>query len=441
MMDLAPNVMETITADLSGTVPGVLAFVLIASATLALPVSFLLLHAYRRAVVRTMRTHGGSAPRPGSAPMTDAAGYTRTGRPSVVSSDVLYRRAIDGQRRVVTTYVIGGMLFATVIAGAFMVSGRLEFAPMPFLMLWWTYAWPVVLTTNLVSGVTFRRSLVVAGLYFLGFAGVCGLALARNPDVTASNLILLWLATNGPASALLALFLMRRVRAVGPLVLVFIVLGVIGSNANLGLIDRQEGILRIAAGIGMSIGLNAWGVFLGLILVGFVLLGFVGWALLRWIAARYEQKKLSDLSLMVDAIWLFFGMVYAIGLLSEGLAWIIAGPAAFAMFKIASRLTFSFGASVQRDSGASPELLLLRVFSLGKRSERLYDAFGGLWRFAGQTRMIAGPDLATTTIEPHEFLRFVSGKLDGMFIDGTQTPEPVIRDRLQTRFRRKASRE
>jgi hypothetical protein len=35
--------------------------------------------------------------------------------------------------------------------------------------------------------------------------------------------------------------------------------------------------------------------------------------------------------------------------------------------------------------------------------------------------MIAGPDLATTTIEPHEFLDFVSGKLDRRFIDTGRT--------------------
>ena len=35
--------------------------------------------------------------------------------------------------------------------------------------------------------------------------------------------------------------------------------------------------------------------------------------------------------------------------------------------------------------------------------------------------MIAGPDLATTTIEPHEFLDFVSGKLDRRFIDNGRT--------------------
>ncbi len=60
---------------------------------------------------------------------------------------------------------------------------------------------------------------------------------------------------------------------------------------------------------------------------------------------------------------------------------------------------------------------MLRVFALGKRSEQLYDTLGKSWRTVGSIQMIAGPDLATTTIEPHEFLDFVSGKLDRRFID------------------------
>jgi hypothetical protein len=76
------------------------------------------------------------------------------------------------------------------------------------------------------------------------------------------------------------------------------------------------------------------------------------------------------------------------------------------------------GASSTRESA---QLLLLRVFSLGRRSERLFDALATHWRHVGNIRLIAGPDLATTTVEPHEFLGFLSGKLARRFIDGPET--------------------
>jgi hypothetical protein len=61
------------------------------------------------------------------------------------------------------------------------------------------------------------------------------------------------------------------------------------------------------------------------------------------------------------------------------------------------------------------------VFSLGKRSARLFDAFAKLWRHTGHIHLIAGPDLATSTVEPHEFLDFLSGKLGRRFISGPDT--------------------
>ena len=51
----------------------------------------------------------------------------------------------------------------------------------------------------------------------------------------------------------------------------------------------------------------------------------------------------------------------------------------------------------------------------------------------GQIRLIAGPDLATSTVEPHEFLDFLSGKLGRRFISG---PETLARRLSETEQRR-----
>ena len=69
-----------------------------------------------------------------------------------------------------------------------------------------------------------------------------------------------------------------------------------------------------------------------------------------------------------------------------------------------------------RAQAPEPGLLLLRVFALGARSERLFDAFGKRWLRIGNIDMIAGPDLATTAVEPHEFLDFVGGRLSRAFV-------------------------
>jgi len=128
---------------------------------------------------------------------------------------------------------------------------------------------------------------------------------------------------------------------------------------------------------------------------------------------------MSDQSVTVDTIWLTFGIVNSMGLVFQGARWILSGLVAFAIFKIVTLLGFSLLRGGK--NSAAPRLLLLRVFALGRRSEGLYDALGKHWRTSGSIQMIAGPDLATTTVEPHEFLDFVTGKLARRFIDSGQT--------------------
>ena len=96
----------------------------------------------------------------------------------------------------------------------------------------------------------------------------------------------------------------------------------------------------------------------------------------------------------------------------EGYRWIASGFVAFAIYKLVAAGLFNVFGVCRRAKCNGQRLLLLRVFALGKRSEQLYDTLGKSWRNVGSIQMIAGPDLATTTIEPHEFLDFVSGFID-----------------------------
>ena len=61
-------------------------------------------------------------------------------------------------------------------------------------------------------------------------------------------------------------------------------------------------------------------------------------------------------------------------------------------------------------------LLLLRTFGFRRRSERFFDLLGARWRYAGPIQLIAAPDLAARSIDPDEFLDFLSGRLRHRFI-------------------------
>jgi hypothetical protein len=46
------------------------------------------------------------------------------------------------------------------------------------------------------------------------------------------------------------------------------------------------------------------------------------------------------------------------------------------------------------------------------------ETLGTYWRYVGSIQLIAGTDLATATLQPHEFLDFVRGRLSRQFIQG-----------------------
>jgi len=122
----------------------------------------------------------------------------------------------------------------------------------------------------------------------------------------------------------------------------------------------------------------------------------------------------------VDALWLVVCIVSAVGLSYDDPRWMLIAPLAFGVYKLVAWAGFAVIGpdpdAPQRSATPPQRLALLRVFALGSRSERLFDAVTVHWRHVGSVELIAGPDLATTTIEPHELLDFVRGRLARRFI-------------------------
>ena len=172
--------------------------------------------------------------------------------------------------------------------------------------------------------------------------------------------------------------------------------------------------LEVMARRAFAAGFTAAEVFWGMMLVGLLAFAIIGWFLLKWLGRRYEHKRLSDEMLTVDALWLLFGVVQSTGLAFEGWVWIFTGLVAFAAFKAATVIGFSVLRTTPRPKPRT--LLLLRVFALGTRSERLFDLLRKHWLRLGNISLIAGPDLITTTVEPHEFLGFLGGQLSRQFV-------------------------
>ena len=414
--------------DTTVALTGILPAVMIASTVLTALVAVFLLWLYRRAVMRDMDTTSGAADMraPSAAleakPDADLPALAITtlavGSAAVKSHEAedVYREANRSLRRAALVYLAGGLAYALVFAFAWLVVSEGGFMPVRFVWLFACYSWPIVLALGLVAVIDPRRHVAIAGVYGVMLIGIAVVALVRNPVLTPGQLVFFWLYANGPGTVLLLAFLRRRVRAVGPLLLAFTVTGVTGAILAIQVVGGSDRLMRGAVAISSPLGLGATELFVLLNLLGFIVFGVFGWALLRWIGRRYRLKRTSDQSLTLDAMWLMFGVVQSITLVFEGWAWIFTGILAFAIYKLVVRAGFGLLTRPPGDDTARPSLLLLRVFALGRRSERLFHMLSKLWLRAGCINLIAGPDLVTATVEPHEFLDFLGRRLSRRFV-------------------------
>jgi hypothetical protein len=410
---------------------GQLTMVLIVAAVFSLVLSLFLLWRYRRAVIKSMRRHGRTdlldqkgflQQYEAHKPPDEELVFTFAGAEGLDAAaskkNPLYRQARRRPWLAAFVYAIAGTCFAAIMAVAFLLSAKMAFLPLRLSYLTWANAWPVLLTTNLVAVTSRRGRLILLAGYFL-----CGLVfgvllLDRSPDLTVAQLAYLWLNVSMIPSLLLLFFLNRRIRAVGPLVLVFMIFGAAGALILTSVASSHPKLLRAISDFTYSLGVSPTATFWGLQVLGFTVFAIAGWIVVDSLRQMYERKMISDQSVTIDTIWLLFGIVNSMDLVFEGPRWILSGFVAFTLFKIVVALGFriiNLGKSLD-----GRRVLILRVFALGRRSEQIYDALGKSWRSVGSIQMIAGPDLATTTVEPHEFLDFIAGRLARRFIDSGQ---------------------
>jgi len=164
----------------------------------------------------------------------------------------------------------------------------------------------------------------------------------------------------------------------------------------------------------LTLGLN--GVFLLIALP----VGWLAWLRLRKLAGDYEAKRFSDAQLLARTWWLMLVVTIGFDIL------IARERPLFALLLVAGEiLLFSpvnhwamkwLGVAQQGEARHAPTLLLLRVFGNTARTERLFDRVAARWRLIGPVTMIAAPDVTARTIDAGDYLRWLTGRVDELFV-------------------------
>lgn len=406
--------------------------VIAASSVLTLVGSWLVLWRYRRSVARAMSTSGVST----DAVVLDSTARLDSGPPSYtgrspVDAETLYRSAAAAPALAAVCSGIAGLAYALVLACAYVLAVPAARTPLRFTLTMWVDLWPVVIAAAFTAPFFVRWIAVGTMAYFTPFVlGTIALLLFPGPPptsaeaalrtafdtVTPRTMLVFWIMFAGLPTSVLLLFLNPRLRAVSPLLLAFSML------TTLGIVTFWFGVYAPPIK-GIIVGLagrltSQWsvvGLLVALAGLSISVAGVVAWLALGWIGRAYVAKRVSDRSLALDALWVLFASYFAMQFVVQGRTWLLAGVLAFAAYRVTLAVVRS-QLRRRRTSVPARGLTFLRVFSLGPKSNALFRALAAHWRWIGSLQLITGPDVAHSTVQPHQLLDFLSGRLSRHFI-------------------------
>jgi hypothetical protein len=398
------------------------------AAFFTLPISFLLLLLYRSAVRRSMRRTaaggkrpeaGQAAPEPRSAaPVAPVALVEGDPRSSGEAAAFLARRALAGPWWNLAVYAFAGSVLAAGMSGLYVLVGGAPQAWHELLILFLQNAWPIVLTIGLVRSLSWWTWAGILAVFWLALAGL--VLLNPGPGDWSDRLLEGKAATaNFGMSIFMLLILLRPIRAIGPMVFVLCLALFVGVLAVIHVLDDpalHEPYVAAISAWSLQLGVSTEALHRVLVIGLLCAAAVLGWLLQRGIGALYTRGIISDQSLTVDILWLIAAVSNGAQLGASGWGWLAAAIGMFAVYKLVVLAGLALRRRVVGSTGAPPRLLLLRVFARGRQRRTFFDAFTEPWRFAGPVQLIAGLDLAGSTIEPHEFLDFVGGRLSRRFI-------------------------
>jgi hypothetical protein len=379
---------------------------------LALPITLvlsgLLGWRYRNAVRRLMAL----APRPAdadAAPPTDR--LPTSGRQAQLPP--------RGRERELTRALAGlSLLIGFTSAALYLPVHFGSLSPLRLLITGLVMATPgLVLQAQVLRWSFQKQALVLAGW------GLVLLLLVRLASTAFGLEQLGWIVPQGlvPLIVLGILFGIPRLRALAPYlfppVFLLVLMAVLGQQLLANLVASGPG-----GGLGVLVSLaGAWGTFALFTLVPIAIALLPAHALTAALGRLYRVKVFSDLTYLFGASWFLILLLQVIpgwnSAASGGdprdlrpllplLAWLWI-PVFFARWSRLSRATAS---------ADPPTLLVLRVFRRSGPVGWLFDHVVQRWRVNGPVLLISAADLASRTIEPHELVAFLEGRLRDRYI-------------------------
>ncbi len=374
---------------------------------------------YRVAVLKGMQARSGE--------VIPVAEFTRqeNAAPPVGVEHVVHW-ANRARRGIVIAVVAAIVLPALVMTALYLILSDLPRSPAHVWLVTSVFASAAVPMVAVFLAIPFWRALLI-WFASIGACAVTGVVLAMIQRLAGGKLptmdqfmilpyFLEFAAVEWSVPLLLLLATgARRLRGVAPITLAGLL-----TFGLAPLLGSRLTALAASTAVGgawlLTVGINA----------GFFLLslptGWFAWSRIKAVARAYENKRLSDAQLLARTWWLMFVASIAITLANAYDKWLIIFSVSAVAYLIFPRL-LEWTLSRLRPERERPPLrtlLLLRVFGYTKRTERLFDRIAARWRLFGPVTMIAAPDVIARTVDPEDFLRYLTGQFSSAFVQSRE---------------------
>lgn len=399
--------------------------ILFCAPIIAAAISIVCLWLYRKAVIRAMSAPSQSQPS-SSIRLNLTASNPQPVQRSNTSATEAYRAAVEAPRRDAVSHCAAVIAAALPLSLAAQVAYPSGLGATAVVLGVWIYSWASVPMMLLILPFSWPKTLGMISFYFLIYAVLCLYAtsvsnipalqfgsvdVSERSGVTPVLMALVWLTTNAVPTLLCFLCFNRKIRAVAPSALALVSLMITGIWFSWvwAWMPSAE-TAKLAVSEALSIDPNWHGVTLALTTL--TSLAIASRLMVGAIAKAYRQKSISDRSLNLIAIFLVYLTMYTMWLTVGGLHWMGMIPVSVFIYWLVIKLLYRR----KRPPRDSLSLCFLRVFALGNVTQDLLDSLAKYWRNIGNVQMITGPDIAIGTVQPHQFLDFLSGDLRRHFI-------------------------
>ncbi|UCV20341.1 hypothetical protein [Ferribacterium limneticum] len=345
------------------------------------------------------------------------------GRAVLADGDIAAREQAMRQR-VAAAWLLTTAICSLPMAVAYMVAGKMSASPTYALALTCSYMIAALPMIAVSLAWPPWRMVIAFVVMMLSFAALCLLAgiierslLGRPLSWKILGLVPLFFDIAWNQLWMAGLFWLlswpTRLRGVVPItfaaVLVFAAAPFAGSRLTAVLAATEVGTPWV-----YTLGLN--GVFMLIALP----VGWLAWLRLGKLAADYEAKRFSDAQLLARTWWLMLVVTIGFDILAGRerptfALLLVVGE--IVLFPLVNHWVMRWlGVAKLAAAKPAPTLLLLRVFGYTARTERLFDRVASRWRLLGPVTTIAAPDVTARTIDPGDYLRWLTGRIDDLFV-------------------------